>query len=110
MTNQEIWHIRQGICCLWSLEKINSIALLEVMLLAKNPCQGWKIEYFPKIEDYLIQKRANISIKCLVYSQKLHCWLVAESFLVCQPKTGGVLGSKAAPEYHKIATFIIKHN
>ena len=38
------------------------------------------------------------------------CWLVAEGFLVYQQKKGGVLGPKAAPEYHKIATCIIKHN
>ena len=105
-----MWHTRQGIYGLWGPEKIDSIAYLEVKLLAENPCQGWKIEYFPKVEDHLIQKRGNISIRCLVYSQRLHCWLVAERFLVCQPKNGGVLGPKTAPEYHKISTCIIRHN
>ena len=90
------------------LKKINSIAFLEVKLLAENPCQGWKIEYFPKVEDHLIQKRGNISIRCLVYSQRLDCWLVAERFLVCQPKNVGVLSRKEAPEYHKISTWIIR--
>ena len=51
------------------------------MLLAENPCQRWKIEYFPKVEDHL----------------------VAEIFLVWQPKNGGVLDPKAAAGYHKIA-------
>ena len=37
-------------------------------------------------------------IRCLVYSLRLHCWLIAESFLVCQLKNGGVLGLKAAPD------------
>ena len=108
-----MWHIHQGFYGLSGLEKINSIAYLEVKLLAENPCQGWKIEYFPKVEDHLIKKRGNISIRCLVYSQRLHCWLVAERFLVWKPKNGGVLGPKAAilgPEYHKIDTCIIKHN
>ena len=45
-----------------ALKKINSIAFLEVKLLAENPGQRWKIEYFPKVEDHLIQKRGNISI------------------------------------------------
>ena len=63
-----------------ALKKINSIAFLEVKLLAENPFQGWKIEYFPKVEDHLTQKRDNISIRCLVYSQRRYCWLVKESF------------------------------
>ena len=105
-----MWHTCQGIYGLLYLEKINSIAYLEVKLLAENPCQGWKIEYFPKVEDHLIQKRGNISIRCLVYSQRVHCWLVVESFLVWQPKIWGVLDPKKAPGYHKSATCIIKHN
>ena len=64
----------------------------------ENPRREWKIEYFQKVESLLIQKRENISIIFLVYSQRLLCILVAESFLVCQPKSGGVLGPKAAPE------------
>ena len=91
-------------------EKINNIAYLEVKLLAKKPCQGWKIEYFPQVEDHLIQKRGSISIRCLVYSQRLHCWLVAERVLVCQTKNAGVLGQEVAPKYHKIDTCIIRHN
>ena len=89
---------------------MNSIAFLEVMLSAENPCQRWKIEYFPKVEDHLIQKRGNISIRCLAHSQRLHCWLVAEKFLVWQPKNGGFFDPKAAPGYHKIAPCIRKHN
>ena len=101
---------RQGIYGLSGLEKIKSIAFIELKLLAENSCKGWKIEYFPKVEDHLIQKRGNIYIRCLVYSHRLHGWLVAKSFLVWQPKKGGVLGPKTAPEYHTIATYIIKHN
>ena len=110
VTKQEIWRTRQETYGLSGFEKVNSKAFLEVKLLAENPCQGWKIEYFPKVEDHLIQKRGNISIRCLAYNQRLHCWLVAESFLVWQPKNGGVHGPKAAPEYYKNATCIIKHN
>ena len=54
-----MWHTRQGFYGLSGLEKINSIAYLEVKLLAENPCQGWKIEYFPEVEDHLI-KNPNI--------------------------------------------------
>ena len=79
------------------LKKINSIAFLEVKLLAENSCHGWKIEYFSKVEDQLIQKRGSISIRCLVYSQSLHCWLVSERVLGWQPKYGGVIHPKAAP-------------
>ena len=35
-----MWHIHQGFYGLSGLEKINSIAYLEVKLLAENPCQG----------------------------------------------------------------------
>ena len=94
-----MWHTRQGIYCLSGLEKINNIAFLEVKLLEKNPVR-WKNKFFPTVEDHLIQKRGNISIRCFVYSQRFH-W---------QPKDGGVVDPKAAPEYHKIATCIIKHN
>ena len=81
----------------WGLEKINSIAFLEIKLFAENGCQGWTTEYFPKVEDHLIKKRGNISTRCLVYSQRLRCWLVTESFPVCQPKDEGFLDPKAAP-------------
>ena len=80
------------------------------ILLAENPCQGFKIEYFPKVEDHLIKKHGNISIRCLEYSQRLYCWLVKERFPVWQPKNGGVLGPKTAPEYHNIPTCIIEYN
>ena len=93
-----------------ALKKINSIEFLEVKLLAENPCEGWKIEYFPKVEDHVIQKRDNISIRCLVYSQRLYCWLVAERFLIWEPKIGGIIDPNETPGYHKIATRIIKHN
>ena len=43
------------------------------ILLAENPCQGFKIEYFPKVEDHLVKKHGNISIRCLEYSQRLYC-------------------------------------
>ena len=59
-----------------------------------------------KVESHLIEKRWNISIRC----QRLHCWLVEERLLVWQRKNGGFLDPKSAPEYHKIATCIIKHN
>ena len=104
-----MWHTRQGIYFLSGLEKINNIAFLEVKLLEKNPVR-WKTEFFPTVEDHLIQKRGNISIRCFVYSQRFHCWLVMESFLVWQPKDGGVVDPKAAHECHKIATCITKHN
>ena len=39
VTKQEICPTRQGIYGLSGLEKINSIAFLEVTLLAENPCQ-----------------------------------------------------------------------
>ena len=80
VTKKETGRTRQKIYVLSGLEKINTIAFLEVKLLAENPCKGWKIEYFPKVEDLLIQKRGNISIRCFAYSQRRHCWLVAESF------------------------------
>ena len=79
---------------LLGLEKINSVAFLVVKLSIEHQHKWWKIEYFPKVKGLLIQKRGNI--RCLVYSQKLHCSLVAESFLVCQPKIEEVLGQKAA--------------
>ena len=63
---QQIWHTREEIYGLSGLEKINSIAILEMKLLAEDLCEGWKIEYFPKVQDQLIQKRGNISIRCLV--------------------------------------------
>ena len=100
----------QGIYGLSGLEKISSIVFLEVKLLAKKPLSGWKIESFPKVEDHLTEKRGSISIRCLVYSQRLHCSLAVESFLIWQPKNEGVLDPKAAPGYHIIATCIIKHN
>ena len=53
VTKQEIWPTRQGIYGLLGLEKINSIAFLEVKILAENPSQGWKIKYFPKAGDHL---------------------------------------------------------
>ena len=68
MTKQQICQTRQGIYGLSGLEKLNSIAFLEAKLLAENPCKGWKIEYFPKVESFLIQKRGNISIRYSVYS------------------------------------------
>ena len=74
------------------------------MLLAENPYQGRKVECFPNVEDHLIQKRGNMSIRCLVYSQRFYYWLVAESFPVWKPKNGGVLNQKAAAGYHKIAS------
>ena len=37
---QEIWHTRQGMYDLSGLEKRNSIAFLEVKLLAEKPCKG----------------------------------------------------------------------
>ena len=40
VTKQEIWPTRQEIYGLSGLEKIKSIAFLEVKLLAENPCQG----------------------------------------------------------------------
>ena len=43
-------------------KKKNSIAFLEVTLLAENRWKRWTIEYFPQVEDLLIQKRGNISI------------------------------------------------
>ena len=57
-----------------------------------------------------MQKRGNLSIRCLVYSQRLHCLLVAVRFLIWQPKIGGALDSNEAPGYHEIATCIIKHD
>ena len=61
-----------GIYGLSGLEKINTIAFLEVKLLAENPCKGWKIECFPRVGGFLIQKRWNIFLRCLVYSQRLY--------------------------------------
>ena len=40
VTKQEIWHTREGIYGLSGLPKVNSIAFLDVKILAKNPCQG----------------------------------------------------------------------
>ena len=65
-----------------------------VKLLAENPCKRWKIEYFPKVDGFIIQNLGNIYIRCLVYSQRPHCWLVAEIFLACQAKNEGVFGPK----------------
>ena len=86
------------------------MAFLKVKLLAENPFQGWKIDYFPKVEDHVVQKRGSISIKCLAYSQRVHCWFVVERFLVWYSKIGGVLDPEEAPGYHKIATCILKHS
>ena len=83
--------MRQGSYSLEVLEKISRVAFVEVKLLAENPRVGWKIGCFSKAKDLLIGKLGKISIRCLVCSQRLHCWLVAESFLVCQLKNGGVL-------------------
>ena len=55
---------------------------------------GEKLSTFLKVEDHLIQKRGKQSIICLVYSQRLHCLLDAESFLVWQPKMGESLDRK----------------
>ena len=88
----------------WHKAEKNSVAFLEINLLAESPCASWKIGCFPKVKGVLLVKLGGISIRCLVYSQRLHCWFVAESFLVCQLKKGEVLGLKAALEYHKIAT------
>ena len=63
ITKQEIWYLRQENYGISGLLKINSMAFLEVKLLVKNPFKGWKIEYFPKVEGLLIQKRGNISIR-----------------------------------------------
>ena len=84
----------QGIYGLSGLAKMNSISFLEEISLVENPCEGWKIDCVLKVEGFLIQKHGNISIRCLVYSQRLHCWLVAESFLVCQSKKGESLAGK----------------
>ena len=67
--NKKFGHIHQGIYGPSGLEKIDSTDFLEVKLLAENPCQWWKIEYFPKGEDHLIKKSGDISIRCLVYSK-----------------------------------------
>ena len=85
---------RQRIYGLSGLKKINSIAFLEVNLLVENPCKGWKIEYFPKVEGLLVQKSGNIPIRCLAYSQRLCCWLIVESFLDCQSKNEESLARK----------------
>ena len=58
---------------LLGLEKINSVAFLEVKLFVENCHKGRKIEYFRKVKGLLIQKRENISIISLVYSQRLYC-------------------------------------
>ena len=83
---------------LWPLRSWKNKQCNIPKLLAENPRVGWKIGYFSKVKGLLIQKLENISIRCLVYSQRLHCWLVADSFLVCQLKIGGVLNMKVAPE------------
>ena len=85
-------HVKESMA--FKVSKQKSIAFLEVKLLAENPCKGWKIEYFPKVEGLLIQKFGNISTACLVYSQRLHWWLVVERFLVCQPKKEESLARK----------------
>ena len=101
--------MRQGIYDFLDLEKINSVAFLEKKLLAENRHKGWKIEYFPKVEGLLIQKRGNISIRYLVYSQRIHCWLVAERFLVCQPKVGESLAWEQLLNSTKLPP-VIEHN
>ena len=59
VTKKEILRTCEEIYGLSGLEKINSIVILEIKLLAEDPCQGWKIEYFPKVQDHLIQKRGT---------------------------------------------------
>ena len=59
------WHIKKFVA-FQTLKKINNIEFLEVKSLAENPWKGWKIEYLPKVEGLLIQKRGNISIRWLV--------------------------------------------
>ena len=86
--------MRQGIYDFLDLEKINSVAFLEKKLLAENRHKGWKIEYFPKY---------------LVYSQRIHCWLVAERFLVCQPKVGESLAWEQLLNSTKLPP-VIEHN
>ena len=38
-----------------ALKKINSIAFLEVKLLAENPFQGWKLSTFQKLKITLLK-------------------------------------------------------
>ena len=90
-------YTRQGIYGPSGLEKINSIAYLEVKLLAENPCQEWMIEYFPIVEDHLIQKRGNSQSETPLL---ISCGKVSSLWT----KNGGVLGPKAALEYHKLST------
>ena len=60
-------------------------------------------QYFFNLDDcpfkgLIIQKLGSISIRYLVCSQRLHCWLIVEKSLACQPKSGRVLGPKKSPE------------
>ena len=70
VNKQKISHTHQGI---YGLEKISSVVFLELKLLAEYFYKGLKIDYLPKFEGLLIQKRGNISIRCLAYSRRLPC-------------------------------------
>ena len=65
---KKIRHTPQGIYNFSGIMKINSIAFLEVKLLAKKQYKEWKIEYFLKVGGLLNQKHGKISIRYLVYS------------------------------------------
>ena len=55
---------------------------------------GGKCSVFVKVEGLIIQKLGNISIRYLLYSQKLHGSLIAVRSLVCQSKIREVFSPK----------------
>ena len=68
-------------------------------VISGNPLWRLKILYILKIKGLIIQYLGKVSIRYLIYSQRLcYYWLIVERFLVCQVKSGRVLGPKAAPE------------
>ena len=71
--------------------------------MSRKPPQGVKNLVLRKVQGLVIEKLVKISIRYLVYSQRLHYQLNVERFSVCQPKSVGVPGPKAASAKHKIA-------
>ena len=53
--------------------KYKHYTILGRKVISRKPMSGVKDGILPKVEDHLIQKRGNISIRCLVCSQTLHC-------------------------------------
>ena len=61
----------QGIYYPLGIEKINSVAFLEVKLLTEKLREGWKIEHLTKIEGLLIKTREYMHNMLVIQSETL---------------------------------------